>query len=186
MSELLPENLQRIGAELDQAWRPVDETRWAIARRGLRRRMTIVVPCVVLLGVLATFSYATYFSDPSDVAVNEQLRASAAKAKPLTPAQLAARSMSLKADTAAAACIAQFGAHAAECAPQEATANALHGDPAVRSAVAAEALLIDAAWYCVQQEGFNVNGGSTVPGAQSQPGIWDAFAACKRKVGVPE
>lgn len=166
-------------------------------RRGNRKVLVAIGICLVVLG--GTAAYAAY-GGMDAAAVDKSLKQSARDARPLSAREVAAMDRSNAADSALYRCFKNHGtptdasnglspspAVKAACAPESAAADAQHRDPAVRAAFAAEATLIGAAWYCVQQQGYEVNGNRIVkpPAPSELRAIWAAFAACEAKVGVP-
>jgi RNA polymerase sigma-70 factor (ECF subfamily) len=167
--------------------------------RRRRNRKVVVALGLCLLALGGTAAYAA-FGGMDAARVDAALRQSARDARPLSAGEVAAIDRSNAADEALYHCFKSHGtatdssnglsptpAVKAACANQSAAADAHHRDPAVRAAFAAEATLIGAAWYCVQQQGYEVNGNRIVnqPGPGELKKIWAAFAACEVKVGVP-
>jgi hypothetical protein len=133
--------------------------------------------------------------------VDAALKHASTSARPLTAVEIAAIERDKAADGALYRCLATHGARLdasgglnpspavkAACAPEARADDASHADPAVRAAFDAEAVLVDAAWYCVQQRGYAVNADRrTSPAAGRELSeIWRAFAVCEATVGVPE
>jgi hypothetical protein len=183
---------------------PEDETllRFVLSQPRIRRRRdrkVVVAVGICLLALGCSAAYAA-LGGMDATKVDASLKHSARDARPLSAREVAAIDRSNAADTALYRCLKTHGAPTdasnglnpspaikAECAPQSAAADVMHRDRAVRAAFAAEAMLIDAAWYCVQQQGYEVNGNRIVkepaPGELAE--IWAAFAVCEMKVGVP-
>ncbi len=164
-----------------------------------RRRKTVIAVGICLLTLGATAAYAA-FGGQDAARVDASLKQAALDARPLTATALAAIDRSNAADGTLYACLKAQGAPTdapnglnpspaakAACAAEEAAASAVHRDPAVRAAFAAEADLIGAAWYCVQKQGYEVNGNriTSDPAPEELTAIWAAFARCEAKVGVP-
>ncbi len=163
-----------------------------------RRRVTIVIACCVLV-LGASGAYAA-LGGMDAAGIDATLAQSARDARPLTTGEIETIRRSNAADEALYRCLrgtrnadgrsgglTPTPAVRSTCAPQAGAADALRRDPAVRAAFAAEAMLVGAAWYCVQQQGYEVNGNriTTEPSPSQRAAIWRAFATCEAKVGVP-
>jgi hypothetical protein len=167
------------------------------ARR--RPRRTILVLAIGALALGATGAYAA-LSHMDAAKVDAVLAHAAANARPLTASEIAAIERDKAADGALYRCLETHGAPLdasgglnpssavkAACAAEQRADDASHADPAVRAAFGAEAVLIDAAWYCVQQRGYAVNADrrTSPPAGTELAAIWRTFASCEAEVGVP-
>lgn len=164
-----------------------------------RRPKTAITIACCLLALGATAAYAA-LNNTDAAKVDANLKQSAKDARPLSTRELAAIHRSNTADEALYHCLKSNGAQTdpsgglspsratkSACAALSAKADTLQHDPLVRAAFAAEALLFNAAWYCVQQQGYEINGNriTTPPTTPQLAAIWRAFASCETKVGVP-
>jgi hypothetical protein len=164
-----------------------------------RRPKTAITIACCLLALGATAAYAA-LNNMDAAKVDATLKQSAKDARPLSASELAAIRRSNAADGTLYQCLKSNGPQTdrsgglspspvtkSACAALSAAADTLHRDPLVRAAFAAEARLFNAAWYCVQQQGYEINGNriTTPPTKPQLTAIWRAFASCEAKVGVP-
>lgn len=162
-------------------------------------RTIVFVLSAVIVGVGAQAAFGALVGSNGSPGT-DQLAAAALNAKPLTVAETAARQQSKDADAALYACLKKNGASVdawgglspseatkALCAGEAGTATALHADATVKAAYRAEGVLVDAAWYCTQQKGYDVfamdHADEHIESVPS--GLWDTFEACKTQVGAP-